>query len=617
MPRDKLVVNVLIAQLFVDQYAQSALARSLRRGKPSVTDARTMTDLVPSVTNSNLNEAYASIGQLSSMNAAPGHQDGRLLKLPEDQIRFKRGDKDMAASTSIIPFWDTLGLQPQAKAKDVTGFCIYLPGSGTADGSASFMERIADAYGNCSLGLHKIGKLLNWTDNGLVAWSQGRGDKITPGLFARALAQASDITGPVVLYIMAPSADPTSYIQYCMAFWAFFTQYRQAAKDKINNDVELVLQIIPAPFIASPETIVVPDQRDYNSLAREVYGRLPPSDSNSPAGVCEFPLNLADPTDSVRFNLESQPVSPYTKDGACLHLAYSHSRDPRYIVACWTDERGRLNHTVAYLLKGQVQDKGRPEADIIKDMWEVSQDLMKSQRSRWRLIVSRIGFYEIAEENMWKHLANSEATEQKPHCTLQLVSIELDPALQMSGPADSSKHGQRPGSSQPNTYGTPGSTPQATTSPEQLFPATPTPGGSSAITAATPPEQGFDANIEAELRLVDPCEESWAMVLLFGMNQSYNIFEVRPALASGYLLKRLGPKDEDGLSSVGVHLKHASELTPNALNQHEDILADILRQFRGLATLAMARGVIDKGKQAVPWHIHTAATGATGLCGLM
>ena len=620
IPKDKPGLHLLFSQLFVEQYAQSTLVRSLQPDKAVEVEAKPTTDLGPNLSNLNSNATYATLGQLSGASI-----DGRLMKLTERQIKLKRGEKDMMASISIIPFWDTLGLQPQGKPKDVTCFCIHPAGSGVADGCTDFLERIADAYSSCSLGLHKLGKITNLTHDGLLVWSLEKDKPASPMpivpiamRLGDALAQTEEVFGTVVVYIVGLSADPFQYLQCCAGFWACYQAYRKKMGLR-NEKLELVPQVIPASFVASTETVVVPCQSDYNSLALEVYGRLPPSNLNSPAGFCEFPVALADPMDSVQFSLTAQPISPFSSNGVSLHLAYSHSDDQRWMVACWTDETGQLVHTMAYLLRVGVRDRGRPEKDIIQDMWEISQDLMKPHRSRWRLIVSRVGFYGIAEDNFWKHLANAEASEQKSSfCTLQLLSIELRPSLQLTTLALQAKSGQVYSSGQANTYGTPASTPQAiTTSPEQLVPATPTPGGTSVINAPTPPEQGFDANIDGELSLIDLSEESWMLVLPFGMNQSYDIHEAKQALASGYLIKRIGLKDEDGVCSIGVHLKHSPEPPAGSPTQYEEVLENIIRQFRGLVTLAAARGSIDKVKQCVPWHIHVAVTGARGLSGLI
>ena len=623
IPKDKPGLSLLFSQLFVEQYAQSTLIRCLQRDKPGDGKIGLVEHLVPDLTDLNANSTYATICQLSGFGLGQGTDpaDGRLLKIPERQIKFRRGEKPMVASTSIVSFWDTLGLQPLGTMKDVTAFCVHPPGSGVADGCANFLDRIADAYSNCSLGLHKRGHLLKMTENGLLTWSLER-DKTSSLVsiamrLGEALALTEEISGTVVLYIIGLSADPTSYLQCCVGFYACYQAYKKSMRARTEN-LELVLQVVPASFVASTETIVVPSQLDYNALALEAYSRLPPLDPNSRAGSCDFPLTLADSGNGVRFSLEASPISPYSKGGGCLHLAYAHSDDQRWTVGCWTDDVGQLALTMTYLIRTDANDRGRPEKDILQDMWEVSQDLMKPHRSRWRLVVSRTGFYEIAEENFWMHLANSEATEERTPCTLQLLSVELAPSMQISLPTIHANGGQLQHSSQPNTDGTPATSPPAImTSPEQMVPATPTPGGTSAFNAPTPPEQGFDANIDGELSLVDSSEESWMMILPFGMNQAHDIMGVKQALASGYLLKRSGRKDEDGLCSIGVHLKHTPDLPAGVGNQYDEALEDIIRQFRGLVTLVAARGVIDRVKQCVPWHIHTAVTGAKGLSGLI
>jgi mediator of RNA polymerase II transcription subunit 13, fungi type len=395
-------------------------------------------------------------------------------------------------------------------------------------------------------------------------------------------------------------------MQSCVAFYACFQAYKRAMNARLEN-LELVLQVIPASFVTSNETVMVPAQAEYNKLALEVYSRIP-LNRFAAVGSYEFPVLLADSGDNVHFNLKTHGPSPFNGDGRILHLAYSLSDDDRWLVACWSDDLGLLAHTMTYLLRTSPADKGRPAEDLVKDLVEVSQDLMQKERAQWRLVVAKTGFYDVDEINSWARASNKEP---ESGWTVQLVVVELDSTLQISPSAVIGKGGQYQAAGHPNSYATPASTPQATTtSPEQMMPATPTPGGSSAMNAATPPEQGFDANVDADLSLSDTTEESWMVMMPFPANQSHHILKLRPALMSGYLIKRAGFREEDGLATMGVHLIQAS-------SSNEDVLEDIIRRFRGLVTLAVARGCIDRVRQCVPWHVHVALKGARALSGLM
>lgn len=78
--------------------------------------------------------------------------------------------------------------------------------------------------------------------------------------------------------------------------------------------------------------------------------------------------------------------------------------------------------------------------------------------------------------------------------------------------------------------------------------------------------------------------------------------EYRPALASGYLLRRKGTTDGEGVFSVTVNLIHSQR--PPAT--HDSILREILGMYRDLASLARARGIHSVQNNTLPWHIATA-----------
>ena len=147
---------------------------------------------------------------------------------------------------------------------------------------------------------------------------------------------------------------------------------------------------------------------------------------------------------------------------------------------------------------------------------------------------------------------------------------------------------------------TPASTPNPSAniaSPEQSGNA-PTP--SAAYNAPTPTEPSMEPDSEAVL--LDISDESWAVVLSHRLNSSPHVTEFRPALASGYLLRRKGSADGDGVFSVTVNL--ISSQRPSST--HEATLKEILGMYRDLASLARARGMRSAQSNTLPWHIATA-----------
>jgi mediator of RNA polymerase II transcription subunit 13 len=75
------------------------------------------------------------------------------------------------------------------------------------------------------------------------------------------------------------------------------------------------------------------------------------------------------------------------------------------------------------------------------------------------------------------------------------------------------------------------------------------------------------------------------------------------------LIKRTGIKLEDPPVVMEVNLVH-TEATPRA---YEPLLREMLSYFRGLGTLARARGVTDREMDVRPWHIAVAEKGVRAL----
>ena len=80
--------------------------------------------------------------------------------------------------------------------------------------------------------------------------------------------------------------------------------------------------------------------------------------------------------------------------------------------------------------------------------------------------------------------------------------------------------------------------------------------------------------------------------------------------ASGYLLKRAGSRDEDGLIPVGVDIIHAQK-------DKEGLLREVLGMYRDLALLARVRGLVHGVNGAIPWHIAVARNASEALNSLM
>lgn len=149
---------------------------------------------------------------------------------------------------------------------------------------------------------------------------------------------------------------------------------------------------------------------------------------------------------------------------------------------------------------------------------------------------------------------------------------------------------------------TPLATPTASTfSPTQsVHGSTP-----SATTAhpSTPASASFEN--DADARLVDVTEGTWGLSI--GSTATPDLAsENSSPLFSGYLLKRMGPRDEDGLLTCGVNLIYAQRPC-------EALLKEVLIMYGHLATLARIRGIVDPVKSVLPWHVAAAVKAHNAL----
>lgn len=612
--------SLMIAQILVDQVSQSSLCREEPSMQLHCDDTSALVNISMDHSGGRTPVGHATLAELTSI---PPRSNIRIFPLGSRLVCVQRADAKIMARQSILPFWDVLGLQPYSEQKDLVAFCIHPSSSNVGEACDNFLSRLSDTYVSCNLGTHSTGRLAGLTNDGLLAWTP----QSTPGPNLKQVCQrlGAAIGGHslpadsmVVVYAISPSRDLPCYREICHAFTVLFEAFVDTSEG-VRRNIELVLQIVPLDFVASPDTLVVPNQARYIELALEVYNRIPVREPAMAIASCGSAvilekLQLREPF----FELNNTVASPLFKDGPCLHLAYSYSVDRRWLVAVWSDERGVVAFTMSYCLSIAKGGNAHPKRDVFRNMWDVSHDVMYRSRVKWRLLIAYTGFYDADDIGEWQHLVSHGGDERKMMSKLMLLSIDLNPDISIEIPNATVKsmpqlitsHGL-------NVSGTPVSTPQAiTTSPEQIIAATPTSGTMAHTNVATPPEQSMDPGPDTEITLVDPTDQSWSVLLAYGLNQSSHFLEVRPAAASGVLVKRTGSKEEGkSLRLLGINLVATIRPQPTSLSlsERESMLQEVMEQYRGLATLANSRGCVNKNNDCVPWHIATAVKGSRVL----
>lgn len=187
---------------------------------------------------------------------------------------------------------------------------------------------------------------------------------------------------------------------------------------------------------------------------------------------------------------------------------------------------------------------------------------------------------------------------------LTVFHVNIAPGLRLELPST-----QLPVNAMNPAASTPVSTPYGgIPSPDQFGGSVATPasgGGQGPTNAATPTELPLLMEAESDVSLMDVCDESWAAILSHRLSNSSFMTEYRPALLSGYLLRRNGVNDNQGVVSMGLNLVHTSRPS----TAHEAILREALGSYRDLATLARAKGTFHVQQNTLPWHIATAVKG--------
>ncbi|KAI0477791.1 mediator complex subunit 13 C-terminal-domain-containing protein [Xylariaceae sp. FL0804] len=603
-----------------------------------------------------------------------------LFQIPSPHFELRRYESKLSVLPSSVSFWESLGLSPSQGGKDVKAICIFPNREGLADGMLHFTDRLGSIYESLKLGSFSRFPAISGTENGLFTFdiqsdlvSFGRSSSfLGPSLqscsskVCKALSSAKvERTTFVIFFLYLPDVVG-SVVECCAVFNEIFEGYKKILSSKnlpIVND--LALQLIPHEFVASAGSVAMPSPQDFCKLSLEVYDRC-----STVGGAMPSPAIVLEqaPPRLIDFKLSTNPSASLLHENTCLHIAYAQSIDERWVTAAWTDNRGSQQMTASYCLGRKGKSIVTPLQEIAREIWATTQDLISSWKIHWRIIIAKCGAMDPQEVERWTSLAQ---TESRMPVNLTLVAVDTDPSLQLLPPA-----AKVPNSATNIFYTTPVSTPQGSiVSPEQSGnPSTPlrdgagtsapTPGGSgggggdSSSNANNAPHNAADA--DADAALTDLTDQTWGALLSHrlpppnstnttststgstaaaargatgaGAAGSQSQAQVQAAqaaqvqsqqqqqqllppaaLASGYLVKRGGARPDDPPVLVEVNLVH-SEGSPRA---YEPLLREMLTYYRGLGTLARARGMVDVDTDARPWHVAAAEKAVRALYMLM
>lgn len=540
-----------------------------------------------------------------------------LFQVPSPRLEMRRYDSRLSVLPSSISFWESLGLSPTHGAKDICALCLFPGQEGASDSTLVFMDKLRSTYESLKLG--SFNRLSTAADDGDGLFPvtverdvqfgksgsfsgpalQNCASRVCKALSAAAVTEVNF----VLFFVYAPDITG-SIVECCAAFNEIFEGYKRILANKKMPAVnEMVLQLVPQSLVASSCSVPMPSPMELSKLALELYDRC-----TAFGGAMPSPAIMLEQTPPrlIDFKLSPTPSASVMRENMCLHLGYAQSIDERWITVAWTDNRGSQQMTTSYCLGRKGKGPATPLTDVIHEIWLTTRELISSWKVNWRIIVAKCGIMDTHEIELWTSLV---PTDPKFPISLTLVTVDTDPSLQLLPPP-----AKIPASATSLFYTTPGSTPQgAVVSPEQSGNAA-TNFRDNTTNAQTP--GGGDNNAtdsDADATLTDITDQTWGVVLSHRLHTSTSLADLSSALVSGYLVKRGGIRADDPPIVMEVNIVH-SEANPRT---YEGLLREMLVYYRGLGTLARARGMVDKDTDIRPWHIAAAEKGVRALYMLM
>lgn len=583
----------------------------------------------------------------SRVQARPAGQEqarpNNIFQLAPPHMEFRRYDTHISVLPPALSFWESLGLGASQGPKDIVSVGVFPALDGMRDSVTAYLGRMGHVYESLKLGIFRPLETVTGIADGLLPFinehelssmpSAGHSGSALSEYMMRlgqALASSSSSQKNFVIHFVYSVENPGTVVEFCAAFQELSGYYEQYLADRKKEATNaLVMQLVPQDIVASETSILILPPMEYAKLCIETYDRCTLFGGSMPAPA--IVLEQAVPK-ILDFKSTPTPSPNLMQENSCVHVAYAQSVDERWITAAWTDNRGIKQMTASYCLGRRNKALSRPIAEIISEIWETTQDFISISKVRWRVIVVKCGPMDQQEMEHWIGLAQNET---KATVTLSLLTVDTNPSLQLIPPAP-----KIPPTVSSVFYTTPVSTPQANiVSPEQSGNNPPTPMGG--VGATTPGGPGQDNNAtginqttdsDADSTLVDITDTTWGVISSHRLNNSASLTDLNTALASGYLVKRTGPSVEDAPVAMEVNVVHAdphqmqyppplplplAHMNSGPARVYENLLREMLLHFRGLGSLARARGVVDRETDVRPWHVAAAEKAVRALYLLM
>ncbi|KAI4140611.1 MAG: hypothetical protein LQ341_003766 [Variospora aurantia] len=542
--------------------------------------------------------------------------DDLIVKTQSPYLRAKRGEDAIDILPPALYFWEELGLAPVQQNKDVMAFCIYPDNDAIREAASDFLATMESAYQSCRFGRHRCASGLRKYQDGLVPVPivSAKPDAVVESLhrvcedFGAEIPPMEAGGADYVIYMVNPFNDEAMLPQLCAAFNRLFSVYAsRAKKPSAGPERDLVLQVIPLNFLANWDRLTIPPPKAYVKLAFELYSRCSPVQREDEITASPFTsgsaVRLAKTIPrTIDFRLTSQPPDGLLGGNSSIHLAYSWSADQEWLACAWTDHLGAQQWTAVYCLQQSEPDRWAAFSDTVKEILDTTKDMTHPPSQSWKIYLVKDCEIQQREQismmtvsyiivspptNMivpvWRlHSASAFTTNM----TMSILSIDTNPPLAIPP--------KKPSIPFPLPASDMDTSPAATTPYDQA----PTPDYSSPTSTQTPTHHapltsGF-TDPDPSARLIDIVSETWCLLSPFPIpNPSLLTAHLfAPVAMSGYLLKRAGSDDEDGLMALGVNLISTDVKMDDAgvKTEQEEILKEDGRLEDGSSALAFGGG---------------------------
>lgn len=557
---------------------------------------------------------------LSQRSLKPTHLTGGLtatgnsiFKLDSPYARIQRNGVSTEVSASALSFWEELSLGPSHDTKDIDVFCVCPKNKYIEEGVMAFLNMVKGAYQSCNLGTYDLGVSLADHSKRIITTLMEATNpdgllkniaSTCEGLGAK-LPELGLQSGTIVIYIINPFKDQRHLSGLGEALLRLSNSYRAALeKRRLERHNDLVTHIVPLELVWSPKSIVMPSPADYRKLAFEVYD----SCGRASDFVRAPAIRLAKAVPKViDFKLVPESSASFIQSDYCVHVSYTWDATNEWLAASWTDNLGVLSWVACYYLGRNQESLWTSIYEYFKEILETSFGMLHPLSAPWRIFICKDSPLPRMENdgtysNLPHHLYLAKLTyhivwlraladSSRPSTSCTIVTVDPKPLL-----AFPSSGLQRSSSDlAPGLLATPEATPQTNAPSPDISGLGSTPVGTTAQ-AGTPPANVAFGDHDSEARLVDATDLTWGILMDGTLDDLKSFPDKSASMASGYLIKRAGPRDEDGLIPLGVDLVHGQK-------PYRAVLKEVLGMYRNLGTLARVRRIVDPVKSVLPLHV--------------